>query len=370
MNKKIYKTIDLCAGIGGIRKGFELTGRFENKISAEIDKYACLTYEHLYGENPLNDVTSEKFKQSLQKIDYDVLLAGFPCQSFSRAGNEDGFLDKVRGTIFFDLADIINRTKPKSFLLENVDNLLSHKKGETFSTIIKTLVNELDYKVIGVEECSDGKLIYEKSSFLRNSRNFGIPQNRPRVYIMGFKKSLFNNLEIFNNAKLPTKRDHSIYSGLDDLLEYKNDIKYYLAEGYVETLKRHKKNHSKKGNGFGYEIVNLNNKNYSNAILATGGSGKERNLVYDPQDGIAGKIIKNKRTPLNSEGIRMMSPREWGKLQGFINYAFIKDGIDTFSFPDNVSETQQYKQFGNSVTIPVIEEMAKYMASILDSSNL
>ena len=91
MNKKIYKTIDLCAGIGGIRKGFELTGRFENKISAEIDKYACLTYEHLYGENPLNDVTSEKFKQSLQKIDYDVLLAGFPCQSFSRAGNEDGF---------------------------------------------------------------------------------------------------------------------------------------------------------------------------------------------------------------------------------------------------------------------------------------
>ena len=146
--------------------------------------------------------------------------------------------------------------------------------------------------------------------------------------------------------------------------------KYYLSTTYQQTLIKHKARHAAKGNGFGYEIVNLNNKNYSNAILATGGSGKERNLVYDPQDGIAGKIIKNKRTPLNSEGIRMMSPREWGKLQGFINYAFIKDGIDTFSFPDNVSETQQYKQFGNSVTIPVIEEMAKYMASILDSSNL
>lgn len=364
----IYKTIDLCAGIGGIRKGFELTKRFENKISAEIDKYACLTYEHLYGENPLNDVSSEEFKKKLEMIDYDVLLAGFPCQSFSRAGKQEGFLDKVRGTIFFDIADIISRTKPKAFLLENVDNLLSHKKGETFLVIIKTLVKDLGYKIIGVEEDEDGKLIYERGNFIRNSRNFGIPQNRPRVYIMGFKKDIYDN-NIFKNSVLPTKRENPIYTDLNNLLEYKNDIKYYLAQGYLDTLKKHKQVNSEKGNGFGYEIVNMKNKErlYSNAILATGGSGKERNLVYDPQEGIAGKVVSRKQTPLNSEGIRMMSPNEWGKLQGFINYAFIKDGIDTFSFPKVISATQRYKQFGNSVTIPAMEEMAKYMITFLDT---
>lgn len=364
--KKIYKTIDLCAGIGGIRKGFELTKRFENKISAEIDKYACLTYEHLYGENPINDVSSEEFKSKLETLEYDVLLAGFPCQAFSRAGKQEGFLDEVRGTLFFDIADIISRTKPKAFLLENVDNLLSHKKGETFSIIAKTLVKDLGYKVIGIEEDENGKLIYDRKNFIRNSRNFGIPQNRPRVYIMGFKKNIFD-INIFKGSSLPTKREKPIYNDLNDLLEYGNDIKYYLAEGYIETLKKHKKGHSAKGNGFGYEVVNRDGKGYSNAILATGGSGKERNLVYDPQDGVAGKIVKGKQTPLNSEGIRMMSPREWGKLQGFINYAFVNDGVDTFSFPSTVSATQQYKQFGNSVTIPVMEEMAKYMIGFLDT---
>ena len=107
---------------------------------------------------------------------------------------------------------------------------------------------------------------------------------------------------------------------------------------------------------------------YSNAILATGGSGKERNLVFDPQPGIAGLSVKGKKSPLNNEGIRLMTPVEWGKLQGFINYAFIEDGVDTFSFPKMVSKAQQYKQFGNSVTIPVIEEMAEFMLNILDSA--
>jgi len=135
-----YKTIDLFAGIGGIRKGFEMTGRFENKLSAEIDKYSCVTYQHLYGENPFNDVTSEDFKLSTTNIDFDVLLGGFPCQSFSIAGEKLGFEDKTRGTLFFDIVDIINRNKPKAFLLENVEGLTTHKKGHTFNTILEVYV--------------------------------------------------------------------------------------------------------------------------------------------------------------------------------------------------------------------------------------
>ena len=363
----MIKTIDLFAGIGGLRRGFELTGKFTNVISAEIDKYACLTYEHLYKENPLNDVTSEEFKKKLEKIDYDVLLGGFPCQAFSIAGKREGFKDKTRGTLFFDVADIIFRTKPKAFLLENVEGLLNHKKGETFNIIIDVLVNELNYNVVGVNKDKDGNLVYEKSSFLRSAKDFGIPQKRTRTYIVGFRKDMVK--ENFILPMLPEKRnDLNLYKDLNDLLELKNEAKYYLSSGGLATLEKHKLNHSKKGNGFGYEVVNYPQiKNpIANTILATGGSGKEKNLVYDPQEKIYGLILKQKKTPLNSKGIRMMTPREWGKLQGFINYAFIdKYGVDTFSFPKEVSETQQYKQFGNSVCIPVIESLANYIYEII-----
>lgn len=106
----MYKTIDLCAGIGGIRRGFELTGKFQNVLSAEIDVCAAKTYEHLFGENPLNDLTSDEFKAKVAQTDYDILLAGFPCQTFSRVGQKLGFRDTTKGTIFFDIADIISRT--------------------------------------------------------------------------------------------------------------------------------------------------------------------------------------------------------------------------------------------------------------------
>lgn len=109
-----YKTIDLCAGIGGIRKGFEMTGGFKNVLSAEIDEYACKTYEHLYKENPRNDLTSDEFKNKCANLDYDVLLAGFPCQTFSRAGKKAGFEDTVKGTIFFHILEIIKRSKKTS----------------------------------------------------------------------------------------------------------------------------------------------------------------------------------------------------------------------------------------------------------------
>ena len=123
-----YKTIDLCAGIGGIRRGFEMSGNYSNVLSAEIDDAACETYKHLFGEDPKNDLTTEEFKKLVSKTEYDVLLAGFPCQAFSSAGLKLGFRDTTRGTIFFDLADIISRTNPRAVFLENVENLYSHDK--------------------------------------------------------------------------------------------------------------------------------------------------------------------------------------------------------------------------------------------------
>jgi len=366
---KMYKTIDLCAGIGGIRKGYELAGCFKNVLSAEIDKNACLTYEHLYGENPMNDITTDEFKEKVKNTKYDVLLAGFPCQSFSRAGKKEGFHDKIRGTLFFDIAKMIEMSHPKAFMLENVDNLITHEKGKTFDTIIDVLVNDLDYKVIGVTKDDKGKLIYDRKGFVRNSRNFGVPQNRPRVYIMGFSRKYFGNAVDNLSNELPTKRPESIYKDLNDLLEMDAPDKYFLSEGYVETLERHKARHESKGNGFGYKIVNLPEIEHpvSNAILATGGSGKERNLVVDHKAGVAGKMISSKQTPLNDKGIRAMTPREWGKLQGFINYAFVdkKTGEDTFSFPEKLVDGPQYKQFGNAVTIPAVEQMALFMKKCL-----
>lgn len=366
---KKYKTIDLCAGIGGIRRGFELAGCFENVLSAEIDKNACLTYEHLYGENPCNDITTEEFKKKVDATKYDVLLAGFPCQAFSRAGKKEGFMDETRGTLFFDIAEMIKRSKPKAFMLENVDNLITHDKGKTFNTIITVLVNELNYKVIGVVKDCDGKLVYDRKKFVRNSREFGVPQNRPRVYIMGFSRKHFGNTVDNLPNELPTNRKEKIYGDLNDLLEMNADDKYFLSEGYVETLERHKARHESKGNGFGYKIVNLPEivSPVSNAILATGGSGKERNLVIDPKEGVAGKIYPTKHTPLNGKGIRVMTPREWGKLQGFINYAFINSetGEDGFSFPEKMADGPKYKQFGNAVTIPTVEVMANFMKKCL-----
>ena len=364
-----YKTIDLCAGIGGIRKGFEMTGAFQNVLSAEIDKYACMTYEHLYGENPLNDITSEDFKTKVEKTKYDVLLAGFPCQAFSRAGRQLGFLDKTRGTLFFDIADILQRTRPKAFMLENVDNLITHSKGNTFKVIIYTLVKDLNYKVIGVTSDKDGKLEYVPKEFVRNSKNFGVPQNRPRVYIMGFDREYWGDCVDDLDNTLPKEKEEKIYEDLNDLLEMNAEPQFFLSSGYVETLEKHKARHEAKGNGFGYKIVNLPETEHpvSNALLATGGSGKERNLVLDHRKGIAGMQLALRKTPLNDKGIRVMTPREWGKLQGFINYGFIDDnGVDQFSFPKGVGKAQQYKQFGNAVTIPVIEEMAKFMGSCLN----
>lgn len=347
-----------------------MTGQFENVLSAEIDPYAAKTYEHLFGENPTNDLTSEGFKTEVVNTEYDILLAGFPCQAFSRVGKQQGFRDTTRGTIFFDIADIISRTNPRAVFLENVENLVSHDQGNTIETIIKTLEEELGYRVVGVTLDEDGNYVYSRSTLVRNTKDFGLPQNRPRAYIMAFSKKIYGNAVKLLNQQLPLVRDEVIFNDVIEILDTNVDDKYYMASGYLETLKKHKARQKKNGYGFGYCVVNQNNGAHPVAytILATGGSGKERNLIYQPKPGVAGKAIAGKKTVLNSEGIRVMTPDEWGRLQGFIGYAFKdQNGDDGFSFPEGTTDGQKYKQFGNSVSIPVIRSMAEFMLECFDT---
>ena len=217
----------------------------------------------------------------------------------------------------------IRRTRPFALFLENVDRLVSHDEGRTFKTIIETLVNDLGYHVIGVTKEADGTLKYVPKSFIRNSRDFGVPQNRPRTYIIGFDTERFapERLAVLP-TEMPRTRAVELYHDLNDLLEHDVPARYYMASGYLETLVKHRERQEGKGYGFGYRIVNAEGieRPIANTLLATGGSGRERNLIYDPKEGIAGQIIKGKKTPLNDKGIRVMTPTEWGKLQGFINY--------------------------------------------------
>ena len=319
---KSYRTIDLFAGIGGIRLGFEKTKRVINVYGSEIDTYAACTYEANYGENPLSDIT----KVEPEKIpDFDILLAGFPCQAFSIAGRKGGFED-TRGTLFFDVANILKRKRPKAFLLENVKGLVMHRGGQTLATILSVL-NDLGYNV--------------KAQVL-NSKNFGVPQNRERIYIVGFHNSSVDFSFPKRNKRVPLK----------NILESSPvDPKYYLSKRYYGTLKRHKERHAKKGNGYGYML--LDKEGAANAIVV-GGMGRERNLFIDKR---VKKHPEYKTYPkdINVDCVRTLTPREWARLQGY---------PESFKFP--VSDTQAYKQLGNSVTVPVIHALAKGIIKELD----
>lgn len=323
MSKNIYKSIDLFAGIGGIRLGFEQTKRVKNVFSAEIDKYACETYEKNFGDNPMRDRTKIEEKKL---PDFDLLLAGFPCQAFSIAGRRGGFED-TRGTLFFDVARIIKEKQPKAFLLENVKGLTNHNGGKTFETIMNVLEHDLGYTVY---------------SQLMNAKDYGVPQKRDRIYIVGFKEEI--DFEFPKPIRLRKK--------IKDILEEEEvSSKYYLSDTYVNALRSHKARHQEKGNGFGYHILEQND--IANTLVV-GGMGKERNLVLDerltdftPKTNIKGEI--------NREFIRKMTPREWARLQGF---------PDTYEIP--VSDAQAYKQFGNSVSVPVINAIAELMIEKLD----
>ena len=366
----MYRTIDLCAGIGGMRRGFELTGRCRNVLSAEIDEQAARTYEHLYGDDPRNNLMSKKFREKLKEHPYDILLAGFPCQAFSSAGLQMGFKDKEKGNVFFGIAKIIEETRPKAIFLENVQNLMSHDKGQTIVRILKIL-NELNYKVIGADFDEKGEPIFSRASFVRNTINFGLPQNRPRVYIMAFNREIYGEaLDLLDEDDvIPTGSDNVIFTDVNALLEPRVPAHYYMASGYLQTLINHRQREHEKGNGFGYCVVNdpTRTHQFANTIMATGGSGKERNLIYQPVPEYDNLQIDGKRTPINNQGIRVMTPKEWGRLQGFIGYGFLDmNGEDHFDFPEGMCDGQKYKQFGNSVSIPVIKAMADYMMEKLD----
>lgn len=295
----MYKTIDLFAGIGGIRHGFEKTKNFENVLSCEIDKYACKTYEHLFGENPYNDVTTKEFKEKVKNIQYDVLLAGFPCQAFSIAGLKNGFCDKIRGTLIFDVLEILKSTNPKAFLLENVEGLLTHDKGKTFHIIVKSLI-DLGYSIVGVNKLKNSEFYTAKSEdIVRTPYNFGIPQKRARIFIMGFKTKDLKDGYTF--PKLPNKHKLNLYNNLNDFLEKKVDPKFYLTDIYVNTLNKHRDKHQSKGSGFGYIVVNDEKNPIANTIMATGGSGKERNIIRQyvkEYDGL--ENVGQKKSKLNS----------------------------------------------------------------------
>jgi DNA (cytosine-5)-methyltransferase 1 len=323
MSYYTYKTIDLFAGIGGLRLGFEQTARCENVFSAEIDTNACLTYLNNFGEDPHLDVT-KLTQESIKSIpDFDILLAGFPCQTFSIAGIKKGFEDS-RGQLFFDIARILKIKKPQAFLLENVKGLVSHERGNTLKTILKILTEELNYQV---------------SYQVLNSKDFGVPQNRERVYIAGFKRKS----DFAFPAPLGTK------VSISDILEKEVAEKYFISERYWQCLQQHKARHQNKGNGFGYKIIEENG--ISNAIVV-GGMGKERNLIID-------RSLKTLDPKYNNSFVRKMTPREWARLQGYPD-----------DFKIHPIDTHAYKQLGNSVTVPVVTAIAENMLKTLDNSNI
>ena len=377
----MYKTIDLCAGIGGIRQGFCKTGEFVNVLSAEIDEFAAETYKlNFNGEDPLNDLTSIEFKNKAERVGCDVLLAGFPCQPFSSQGNKEGFDDPTKGTIFFHIKQIINKTRPKVIFLENVQNIVSHDGGRTIHVIIDSLEKKLNYKVVGISYNENGQFVIEHSKLVRNTKDFGLPQNRPRAFFIAFDRRLYEGLFDNIDDNLPTelyaslKKNPLLNRSLNQLLETNVDIHYYMSASYLNTLIKHRNRQRQNGNGYGYCIVNDPNRKQqiANTILATGGSGKERNLIvqtmpkYNPKD----KAVTRKKGGLNKQNVRVMTPTEWGRLQGFIGYGFVdNNGVDHFQFPNDMTETQKYKQLGNSVSIPVIETMAYYILDCLKIFN-
>ncbi len=318
--------IDLFAGVGGIRLGFQqaadnLGEEAECVFSCEIDDWACKTYQKNFphdGHDPKCDITKV---DETALIDFDVLLGGFPCQAFSIAGKKGGFED-TRGTLFFDVARIIREKRPRAFLLENVKGLINHRSGKTFETILNVLRNDLGYTTF-----------YK----VLNAKDYGLAQNRERIYIVGFNYGLGGGFS-FPKPKGEKKT-------IRDIMEEEPvAAKYYLSTVYLECMKRHKARHEAKGNGFGYEIRDLDD--VAGAIVC-GGMGRERNLVIDTRQ-TDFTITTKIQGEYNKEGIRRMTPKEWERLQGFPD-----------DWTAGIANVHRYKQMGNSVAVPVIRAISE-----------
>tara|TARA_B100000989_G_scaffold12734_1_gene8658 strand:- start:1217 stop:2134 length:918 start_codon:yes stop_codon:yes gene_type:complete len=305
MSKK-FKFIDLFAGVGGIRIPFEELGG-KCVFSSEWDKFAQITYEANFGEVPHGDITKIKEEEIPS---HDLLVGGFPCQAFSQAGLKKGFKD-TRGTMFFEIARILDHHKPKAILLENVKGLRGHDKGKTFKTII-TILHELGYQTLEYK--------------VLNAKEFGLPQNRERIFIVGFREYSF-----FQFPEPPM-----IETKVGDILEDNVQEKYTISDKMWKSAKKRKERNRKKGYGFGYSLFNKDSE-YTSTISAR---------YY--KDGAEIWIDQNKKNP------RKLTPNEARKLQGF---------PENFIIP--VSDGQAYKQFGNAVPVNVVRAVAKEMVKYL-----
>lgn len=314
-----FRFIDLFAGIGGMRLAFESAGG-TCVFSSEWDKFCQITYKTNFGEEPYGDIT----KINPSNIpDHDILLAGFPCQPFSIAGvskkkslgREHGFLDKTQGTLFFNIAQILEIKRPPVFLLENVKNLKSHDRGRTFRIIEDTL-RELNYEIF--------HKVIDAVDY--------VPQHRERIYIVGFDRNLYGNDIKFDFPQPPSGNKKV----LADILEVEVDPKYTLSDKLWKYLQDYAERHRKKGNGFGYGLADL--KGHSRTLSAR--YYKDGSEILIPQEG------KNPRR---------LTPVECKRLMGF---------PESFKIP--VSDTQAYKQFGNSVAVPVVEAIAHAIIETLD----
>lgn len=328
-----FRFIDLFAGIGGLRVGFENIGG-RCVFTSEWDKYAGETYrknfpedgEHIFAGD-IREYTKDE--AALARIPaHDVLLAGFPCQPFSIAGvskknalgRPHGFLDATQGTLFFDVAQIIRHHRPKAFLLENVKNLQRHDKGQTFATIMNVLEKELGYKVV---------------TRIVSARPW-VPQGRDRIFLAGFRDhdAAFS----FDDVVIPAGPEPTLGS----ILEAQVADKYTLTPKLWEYLQAYKKKHESKGNGFGFGLF---------------GPG-------DVARTLSARYYKDGSEILIDQGEgkrpRRLTPRECARLMGF------ERGNRTWNIP--VSDTQAYKQFGNAVVMPVVEAIAEAMSPWLPSA--
>lgn len=311
-----FTFIDLFAGIGGMRLAFESAGG-RCVYSNEWNKYSQQTYFANFGEQPEGDITKVD-ENSIP--DHDVLVAGFPCQPFSIAGvskknslgRETGFQDKTQGTLFFDVCRILKAKRPKAFLLENVKNLKSHDKGRTFKIIMESL-NELKYDVY---------------TAILDGQNY-VPQHRERILIVGFDKERYGESLPFSfdiNPKNPKPL-------MKDILEKSADDKYTLSDKLWLYLQNYAAKHKAAGNGFGYGMADRN------------GISRTLSARYY-KDGSEILIEQKDKNP------RRLTPRECARLQGFSD-----------DFKIVVSDTQAYKQFGNSVVVPLMADVAKLIVN-------
>lgn len=308
MSNTKFKFIDLFAGIGGIRLGFEAYGG-ECVFSSEWDQYAQDTYEANFGERPQGDIT-EIAPQEIP--DHDILLAGFPCQAFSIIGGQKGFSD-IRGTLFFNIKEILETKKPYAFMLENVKNLKSHDKGRTF----KTIINNLE------------KLGYYVHHTILNSLDFGIPQKRERTFIVGFKEDI----------KFSFPKPLGIQPSLVDILEEESTIdKKYFVSDHIKKRRMEKVKPN-------YPIPSIWHENKSGNISA---------LEYS-----CALRAGASHSYLVVNGIRRPTSRELLRLQGFPD-----------SFKIVVPDAQLRKQAGNSVTVPVIKAVAREMLKSIKQHEL